>query len=717
MSPIQVRGRAKPFAREDYSAHGDFLRERAASLRQYAEQTADATAAESVFVQVRTAGPLPAAGERYRLRSAGLEIVALSPADANSAIVQLAKSELPALERKIDRYASSAQHTGKSFLSVIEDIRPVPIEDKIAPDLLRQGDEPVDCLLIFYASLTEKERAAVLFAVRSFMARTGAVLGEQRRLSNGVIIVEARLRPSEAREAGASFSTVRQVTPDHVFFIPDSWKISGLPEGIRVEPPGLATTVAVIDTGISSACPGLAGTVVASHPQLPPGAVAPRPRHGTFVASRIEYGDALEQQLGTGLLRPLCPLVDVPVFGVNAQGNDVNPHEGHLASAIDMALPSLPASARVVNISIGTNVPLTDGSMSLVAQVLDKHARERDLLIVTTAGNIRDPRVWAGLPASLLSPQCRIDSPGDAMLALTVGSIAKYVEAGALSRENELSAFSRRGPGPLGGIKPDLVAHGGNCFRDGLTSARIATRGLLPDGPAWACDYGTSFAAPLISAMGAQLFDYYSNASANLARALLLHFTKPVRPPALAMQAEYLVGLGEPILEAALRPTPNAAAFLHMGELAANTFTYLPFLVPDCLAPGRGGRLRIRTTVVIDPPVNPDNQLEYSKARVTIALRKPAEVGHARVSVSDDVVQGDKWSPLAQMARTFSRSYSPGEWELQLRLWTRDLPDTHRQRFAVVIEVLDEAGRMPVYNETAAHVGTAFRLVSHRAAA
>lgn len=716
-SPIRVRGRAKPFSRPDYSAHGDFLRERAATYRDYASNAADSEAADSLFMQIRTPHDMPARGERQRLKNAGLEIVALSPIDLNSATVQLSKASLPRLEKKIDRYATSANHTGKSYLSVIEDMGPVPVEEKLAPEFFAADDEPVDSLLLFYSSLTDRERATVLFAIRSYLARRGAQLGEQHRLSNGVIAVEARLRPSEAREAGVAFSTLRQIAPDHVFFAPDSWRISALSPAIRVDAPQISTAVAIVDTGVSAMCSGLAGTVFAVLPQLPPGAVAPMPDHGTFVASRIEFGDTLEQQLRSGLLRPLCPLVDVPVLGVDARGVPIGAHEGHLASAIDAAIPALPSSVRVVNLSLGTNSPVTDGNMSLVAQLLDKHAHERDLLIVTTAGNIRELELLADFPTALQSPRCRIDSPGDSLLAVTVGSIAKNVDVGALSRTNELSAFSRRGPGPFGGVKPDVVAHGGNCMRDGTTSASIAPHGLSPNGQAWVCDFGTSFAAPLISAMAAQLFDAYSFASANLVRALLLHFTKPVLCPDLRIQKEHLVGLGEPSLLAALGSTPHSAAFLYVGEIVSSTFAYVPFFVPDCLAPHGDGRLRIRATVAINPPVNPDNHAEYSKARISVALRKPAEVGHARVGVSDDVINSDKWWPLAQLDRAFHRAYSSGEWELQLRLWTRDLPAAYRQKFAVVIEVIDDSATSPVYSEIAAHAGAAYSPIAHRTAA
>jgi hypothetical protein len=261
-----------------------------------------------------------------------------------------------------------------------------------------------------------------------------------------------------------------------------------------------------------------------------------------------------------------------------------------------------------------------------------------------------------------------------------------------------------------------IVPHRGGKV-NGTTHPNIATHGLLPDGPAWACDYGTSFAAPLISCMGAELFDYYTNATANLVRALLLHFTRTISAPQVGIQKEHLVGLGEPWLEAAIHPRTSSAAFLYSGELVANTFAYVPFLVPNCMGPGQGKRLQVRSTVVIDPPVDPDNVLEYSKARVTLALRKPTEVGHRRVGVSTDVAQSDKWWPLAQLHRSFVHSYSPGEWELQLRLWTRGLPPEHRQRVSAVIEVIDANGAMPVYDGIVSQAGTAFREVPHRAAA
>jgi hypothetical protein len=121
--------------------------------------------------------------------------------------------------------------------------------------------------------------------------------------------------------------------------------------------------------------------------------------------------------------------------------------------------------------------------------------------------------------------------------------------------------------------------------------------------------------------------------------------------------------------------------------------------------------------VVIDPSVAADNPLEYCQARLTLALRKPAEVGFSRVAGVELGPEPGKWSPVEYLEKTFSHSYSSGRWELQVRLWTRNLPDTYVQSFSAVIQVLDENGVAPVLEEVDATAGHDFRhAVVHAAA-
>jgi hypothetical protein len=706
---IRVRGRNRPFTRPNYSAHGDFLRERAAALREYAAKASDTDATGSLFVQLKTPPDFPVEKERGRLKAAGFEIVALSPMDPSSGTAHIEKRKLQSLERKLETYATTPTHRGRSYLSIIEDVQPVPAAEKLSPELATATDEPVDCLLLFYSTLTDIEQARVLQAVRSFLTRVEAQVGSSRRFSNGVLAVEARLRPSQALLAGEAFTTLRQIKPDHVYYVPDSWRLSPIPPDIEVAAPTGRTAVAVFDTGIDSSCRELAGCIQGVLPFLPSGAVAPSNEHGTFVGSRIAYGDRLMECLRQRRLSPRTPLIDVPVFGLDAHGQLVPVHEGHLAAAVDLVVPKLPDSARVLNLSVGTNTSIVDGQISVVAALLDHHAKQHDVVVVTTAGNIRDSSLLASFPNAHLGDRTRIDSPGDSLHAITVGSIAYQAGPLSLSRPRELSAFSRRGPGPFGGIKPDVVAHGGNCHADGTTTDQSGVHGLLNLGRGWAVDFGTSFAAPLVSSMAAALIDHYERPSANLVKALLLHFTKPALAPSIAIPQEHLVGRGEPDLDAAMWATPHSATFICTGELAPSRFTYVPFHVPACLAAGTKSRLRVRATVVIDPSVAGDNPMEYCQARLTLALRKPADVGYSRVAGVELGPEPGKWSPVEYLEKSFSRSYSHGRWELQVRLWTRNLPDTYVQPFAAVIQVLDETSAAPVLSEVDATAGREFR--------
>jgi Subtilase family. len=216
--------------------------------------------------------------------------------------------------------------------------------------------------------------------------------------------------------------------------------------------------------------------------------------------------------------------------------------------------------SRVFNISIGNPDDIyTGGRQFAWAEVLDQLARELDVLIITSAGNISTPP----LPNSattregfqvelrdliLASPQCRLCSPATASIVITVGALARserserHSLAGAPA--GAPAPFSRVGPGyapkeTQGAIKPEFVAFGGN----------FAVRNWDSRGPAWvrndiqlgepttrlnsdgdrvltsAC--GTSFAAPHVSFASAIALQAAARTlgntspSANSARALL----------------------------------------------------------------------------------------------------------------------------------------------------------------------------------------------------
>jgi len=605
-------------------------------------------------------------------------------------------------------------------MSVIEDITSVPPEEKIDRTIDLSTQTPTPCLLHIHHALNDREKTAIALAVRNYIGELSTPAATIRPLSTGSMIIDAILTPAEMLEVGREFNAVRHITPNRLFFITDGMALGRVPPNVEVGPVQSDIAVAVCDSGIASSSPFLASAVIRTLVHLPPGATAPELEHGTFVASRVLYGDGLEEGIRLGRLVPACRLVDIQLLGKFPDGTDAPVTEAHLAQALDTALPQLPSTVRVINASFGTNRPIVDGQYSEVANVLDHHARGRDLVVVTTAGNIRDRALIRRYPSDLTHDSWRIDSPGEAALALTVGSIAHFVHPDAVvGTARSHSPFSRRGPGPDGGLKPELVAHGGNFLRtDPPITNRIGTLGLHADGYQVACDVGTSFAAPLVSRDAALIMAHYENATANLTRALLCHFARPALCPAVGIENIHLVGFGEPDLGACLSPGPHSAAFLHWGTMTPDTFRYIPFFVPASFVSGSAaGTLRVRATIAINPVVNAQSPLEYVQARVSLALRKRQELGFRELNLSDASVETSKWATIKRIEKTFRRGYTSGQWELRMRVWTRDLPEDYTQPYAVVIEVIDDSNSSDVWADIEAEAGAVFRPARRRTAA
>jgi subtilisin family serine protease len=432
----------------------------------------------------------------------------------------------------------------------------------------------------------------------------------------------------------------------------------------------------------------------------------------------LAFGDEIETNLATGVLVPQSPLIDVAVFGLDAAGAILGPDEDDLIDVMTKIVHEFRGQTKIFNLSLGLNSPVQDGNFTEFAKNLDYLARENDVLFIVAAGNIDSPA--APHPDHFLHQTARIQPPAESLLSLSVGALARHATAGALAASGEVAPFSCRGPGADMGQKPELIAHGGNVLASWGTTPRIATYGLAASGSELAYDVGTSFAAPLVAQVAARLAVEYPTASCNLLKALLCHFAQPASCPAVVgVEPRHLTGLGNPQLECALNEGPHSVAYLHEGDLQINSYLHIPFYIPATLAEDAGRLLTVRVTLVYNPPVDPDNSDEYSKARISCSLHKRLDVGFRQVTVTaSDGAVSRPWSPLVHFEKPFHRQYSTGDWELRVRLMTRGgLPADFRQHFAVVIEVIDASGSTDVRRDILAECPQAVRVVVLRAAA
>ena len=225
-------------------------------------------------------------------------------------------------------------------------------------------------------------------------------------------------------------------------------------------------------------------------------------------------------------------------------------------------------------------------------------------------------------PAFVLDEGARVAEPGTAALALTVGSVARSagpatlagvtpVGARAIAPADGISPFSRSGPGVFRGVKPELVHYGGNWVMrpsgeiahpesgTGVVSLAVTDTGRL-----FAMGAGTSYAAPRVARLAADVLAAYPSASANLVRALVglsAHVPGPVVTE-FADDAIRAAGYGLPVMARAT--ASSATRVVLMGDFAINADTVAlhPLPIPQAFHRVRAAR-SIRIALAFDPPV------------------------------------------------------------------------------------------------------------------
>jgi subtilase family protein len=271
--------------------------------------------------------------------------------------------------------------------------------------------------------------------------------------------------------------------------------------------------------------------------------------HGTRVAGAVLYGEVIPRN-GTPKL---------PFWIQNARVLDENnrmPIEmppPEVMRAVVERFSSGPRRTKIFNHSINATTFCRTTYMSAWAAEIDLLCGSFDVLIVQSAGNLLitgvnphsgvTEHLAAGrdYPEYLCEPSTRIANPAQSLQALTVGSIAYgALEDGTwrtfAPQPAHPSAFSRSGPGIWGVIKPEVVEYGGDHVRTLGQPPNVQSGGripaacpelirstMYPPGPSFDRDQvGTSFAAPKVSRLAAQLERLLPTEPALLYRALII---------------------------------------------------------------------------------------------------------------------------------------------------------------------------------------------------
>lgn len=552
----------------------------------------------------------------------------------------LASDQGSSLEQAIRRYISTGEL--RSFFNQIEDIEPYGPADRTGPGIAdldggQTDDQIVD--VIIWPSGTHDEaqrRAAIVQEIVSQNA--GQVL--LRSVSSRRSYLRVRLSAAGLADLLNTSVVELMRTPPIPFLDFRDWRNLDISSVSRVE--AASEVVGVLDDSPESAHPLLSGLVL-SDESLAPATYQWQQRgtHGTEVAGRVLL-PALHEELRDAL--PITAVGSVRVVRILEPDPSRRDHPPRFATyaaphdLVEGAIRHLHGThgVRIFNLSIGYSEPFNDLHLGPLTEMIDDLVRELGIVVVLPTGNApadlsaRTPsghHVIDDKPEFFFAPEHRLSEPGPAALAVTVGALALSgapaelpgrVGWRAAADAHEAAPFSRSGPG-LGtnsrrANKPDVTHYGGNLVvndtgnvvQNDLGASLISTSTRGSGGQIFAAVNGTSYAAPAVARVAADIAYAYPDASGNLVRALLATGSEQTHPAATLSELHRrnrIYGLGLPSVERATSSDAKRVTMTYDGEMPVDTVQIHPVPIPEAFRRGSRRDRVISVALAFDPPV------------------------------------------------------------------------------------------------------------------
>ncbi|WP_217922739.1 S8 family peptidase [Miltoncostaea oceani] len=619
--------------------------------------------------KIRALGPL----KESALGTSGLQF--LGDTTAWTYFVLAPGDEPALLEANLAAYTAAGRDRSnapqRSLFESIDEFLPYDRTDRRGPGVPEDGDEagaPWVVDVIVWPSPDGATARARIGDVQTVISLHGAtILGADERARYSV--VRARVG-RQCLDDLLDLTVVERIRrPPTPRLEPSDWRnadVETLPTA-SLEP---MAPVGLIDDGVMDH-PLLPSEVVVSRSAIPAGhSWQPASDHGTLVAGILAYDD-LE-----GALAGEVPWVaHAPIHSVRVLEPDPRdasrtrfPTDLPVHMVVEQAIRQLHDEhhVRVFNLSIADDSPYSGPHVSTWTESLDDLARELDIVIVVAAGN-HTPRdlppgtdLCSAYPGFLLADDARVAEPGVAANVLTVGSIA-HSDAPqtitgtsrpgdrAVAEVGQASPFTRTGPGVAGATKPDVVERGGNWVLNDLGTRRDRDYGVSVlslarrDGQLFGIANGTSFAAPRVARIAAQVLKRYPGASANLVRALIGAAALPITRSAGLDDDDLrrVAGYGRPIASRVMESGARRVAMTFEGSLDADTAVIHPVPIPPEFARGATART-ITVALAFDPDVRRTRR-EYLSSHMSFDL--------VRAMTLDDIRETWQRQPAEREAR------------------------------------------------------------------
>lgn len=613
----------------------------------------------------------------------------------------------------------------KANLTVITDIKPITNEDKIAESLSlidKQGcfDEIKDKIKIKVFDFGDEFDNNQIFGYVMKKLNDFGFAESHSLISYGDHIKFIKLEVSSYEDINkiASINGVKAVDFFQEYSLPlNEYANANLYELLDNEQNEESEIrIGIIDGGISDDNVFLRSHIVAREEYV--NEAYRDPRHATFIASTIFYGNKLNNLSSEISKFKLIDIIAMPNGDVKYGPTDTL-NEEELYEIIEEVMQKYASSVKIWNLSLGIPGKVCNGSMSDLGVFLDYIQDKYAVQIFVSSGNLTNLPLREWPPQAGIGERDRLISPADSVRAITVGSLALYESNNSIVKSNQPSPFSLRGPGANYIIKPDVVDYGGNLSKN-FDMTSLAMKGLDPSGSIIEGN-GTSYANPRIVQKFATIVDEMVEKDLLLAKAMLIHSARMESRELLDKNKEFIkyYGFGMPSINprGVLQCTENEITLVFKQKVTQGThlemydFPYPTSLIKNGKCHGeicmtlaynpllddRFGREYCRTNIDVGFGTykhNPkDGELKYSSC---VPLERKWDDKYERARVED----GFKWSPIKSYYRKISnKGINIGEgWKVRIDLTPRNGVTALVQEFVLIITIKAPEGQ-DIYSE------------------
>ncbi|MGG1519035.1 S8 family peptidase [Paenibacillus oryzisoli] len=698
-----------------HTEHGDYLIHALQSIEQIHQKRKTPLSDEVVVFKVTLSE-----GQKFQNRQRqqnlgnhGINLLAVK--NQNTAVVSTTTRQFQNLKSRVESYRTRKAYPDLQFIESFESFSRQDKQSEDIKRLLSQDvlmEERVDIQMLLTPNLTKGfYEKALPFLISRIHEEHGELVRSPYYLSDQTPVIRAIL-PASAINTISEEEILFRIEQTNFFKDGEEENqaidITSIPLNPQVDIDQLPIVV-ILDNGIRF--PANLETLMIDRIQLPE-ILNPTCLHGTQVASRAIFGDSIDAQVRMGQLTPRVRVIDACI----SDGRSAIPEDTMIAR-IQHAVQQLSGISKVFNLSMNARRPIDGDSISILAYELDNLMRNYNVQFVISAGN---HSVWVtadDFGEIVDDDDSQIASPADSVLGLTIGAISRAGHPQCLTQENQLSPFSRIGPGFSNTTKPDFVAPGGNIFLDKRGNESIpdevAAHVISPDGKLGpSC--GTSFSAPIVAGDYAHVLAALPSEDILLAKTLLIHTARPLWDSEELNEEEqesigrlYGNGLTDP--ERAILSTDSSVTFITTGQLNRLTKQRVKFYMPDALAAQAGrNTARVTVTCVTAPPLDRTKGTEYLGAYVSASLKKINTKNMLAVANPAGGEGREKWHSYQHFTKLFS-SFNPGDWQIWLQLYSRwDVSDTLNINYALAVTVEDPSGQINVYEHIQNEVGSRF---------